>query len=77
MNTLVDVELPFISPVGLPGVLRLRHEFSKGKTALLSMECREALGGPIGSAPLTAADMHQLVDGLMDAIHAIERQERL
>ncbi len=77
MSTLVEVELPFISPVGLPGVLRLRHECNKGNTALLSMECREMLGGPIGSAPLTTADMHRLVDGLMDAIHAIERQERL
>ncbi|CAB3818163.1 hypothetical protein LMG2828_00314 [Achromobacter piechaudii] len=35
------------------------------------------LGVPIGSAPLTTADMHQLVDGLMDAIQANERQERL
>lgn len=77
MNKRVDVELPFISPVGLPGVLRLRHECSKAKTALLSMECRDVLGGPTGSASLTTADMHTLVDGLMDAIHAIERQERL
>ncbi|AZS77407.1 MAG: hypothetical protein E2591_24130 [Achromobacter sp.] len=77
MSTLVDVELLVISPAGLPGVLRLRHECSKGKTALLSMECRDMLGVPIGSAPLTTADMHQLVDGLMDAIQANERQERL
>ncbi|CAB3743733.1 hypothetical protein LMG3441_06044 [Achromobacter kerstersii] len=35
------------------------------------------LGGPTGSASLTTADMHQLVDGLMEAIHAIEREDRL
>ncbi len=34
-------------------------------------------GGATGSAALTTADMHQLVDGLMDAIHAIERGDRL
>lgn len=77
MNKRIDVELAFISPVGVPGVLRLRHECGKGKSALLSMECREMHGGLTGSASLTAADMRQLVDGLMDAIHAIERQERL
>ncbi|AZS77794.1 hypothetical protein ELS24_04705 [Achromobacter spanius] len=77
MNTLVDVELPFISPVGLPGVLRLQHECGKGKTAVLSMEGCGLTGGATGSAALTTADMHQLVDGLMDAIHAIEREDRL
>jgi hypothetical protein len=77
MNKRVDVEFPFISPVGLPGVLRLRHECSKAKTAVLSMEGCGMSGGATGSAALTTADMHQLVDGLMDAIHAIEREDRL
>ncbi len=74
MNKRVDVKLAFIAPVGLPGVLRLQHECGEDKTALLSMEVGAE---PSGSAPLTTTDMHQLVDGLMDAIHAIERLERL
>ncbi len=77
MNKRIDVEIPFRAPVGLAGVLRLQHEPGEGNTALLSMECRDMLGGPSGSASLTTADMHRLVDGLMDAIHAIERQARL
>lgn len=76
MKTSVDIELPFISPVGMPGVLRLQHDCGIEKTALLSMECRGMPRGEGGSVPLTAADMRQLVDGLMDAIYAIERQER-
>lgn len=75
MNKRIHVELPFIAPVGLPGVLRLQHEC--GNTALLSMEFGGVRGAPIGSASLTTTDMHQLVDGLMDSIYAIERKERL
>lgn len=77
MNKRIDVELAFTGPVGLAGVLRLQHECGKGKTALLSMGGCDMPGVPTGSASLTTADMRQLVDGLMDAIHAIERQERL
>jgi hypothetical protein len=76
MNKRIDVEVPFRAPVGLPGVLRLQHECGTGKTALLSMESSGKSAGSTGSASLTTADMRQLVDGLMDAIHAIERLER-
>ena len=77
MNKRIDVEIPFRAPVGQPGVLRLQHECGKGQTALLAMDGCGMPGAPTASASLTTADMHQLVDGLMDAIHAIERQERL
>jgi len=77
MNKRIDIELPFTGPIGLSGVLRLQHECGKGKTAVLSMEGCGMSGDATGSAALTTADMHQLVDGLMDAIHAIEREDRL
>ncbi|MCY1560363.1 hypothetical protein D9M68_974910 [compost metagenome] len=77
MTQPIDVKLAFMAPAGIPGVLRLRHEGGTSKTALLSMERGEDLGLPTGSAPLTAGDMRRLVDGLMDAIQAIERHDRL
>ncbi|MNQ94532.1 hypothetical protein D3C85_1100530 [compost metagenome] len=77
MNKRTDVEIPFRAPIGVLGVLRLQHEFGQGKTAVLSMGGCGMPGAPTASASLTSADMRQLVDGLMDAIHAIERQERL
>lgn len=77
MNKRIDVEIPFRAPVGLLGVLRLQHEPGNGDTALLAMDSCGMPGAPTASASLTTAAMHQLVDGLMDAIQAIERQERL
>ena len=77
MNKRIDVEIPFRAPVGLAGVLRLQHECGEGKTALLSIDGCAMPGVSTASASLTTADMHQLVDGLMDAIQTIERQERL
>jgi len=77
MSRPIDVTLAFVAPAGISGVLRLQHEGGKGKTALLSMGLAGSLDGASVSAPLTAADMRELVDGLMDSIHAMERQERL
>lgn len=76
MNKLIELDIPFRAPVGLAGVLRLQHQCGEGKTALLSIDGCGMPGARTASASLTAADMHQLVDGLMDAIYAIERQER-
>lgn len=77
MTQPIDVKITFMAPAGIAGVLRLRHAGGRSKAALLSMERAGSLDGPTGSAPLTAADMRQLVDGLMDAIHAIEREDRI
>ncbi|WP_092582055.1 hypothetical protein [Achromobacter sp. NFACC18-2] len=77
MTKNIDVKLSFMAPSGIPGVLRLRHEGGASKTASLSVERAEDLGWPTGSAPLTVADMRRLVDGLMDAIQTIERQDRI
>jgi len=77
MTKNIDVKLAFMASSGIPGVLRLRHEGGASKTANLSVERAEGLGRPIGSAPLTVSDMRRLVDGLMDAIQTIERQDRI
>ncbi|MNL27974.1 hypothetical protein D3C87_1496000 [compost metagenome] len=77
MNQHIDVNIAFTAPTGIPGVVRLQHEGATSTTALLSMERAGNLGGPPGSASLTTADMRRLVDGLMDAVNAIERQSRL
>lgn len=77
MKKRIDVEIQSRAPVGLLGVLRLHHEIGNGDTALLSMDGCGMPGAPTASVSLTTADMHRLVDGLMDTIQAIERQERL
>ena len=77
MTQAIDVKVTFMAPAGTAGVLRLQHAGGKSKAALLSMERAGSLDGPTGSASLTAADMRQIVDGLMDAIQAIERHDRL
>ncbi|WP_063588599.1 hypothetical protein [Achromobacter ruhlandii] len=77
MTKPIDVRLEFTAPAGIAGVLRLQHDGGQSKTALLSMDRAGSLDYPTGSASLTVADMRDLVDGLMDAIHVIERQVRL
>lgn len=77
MNKNIEISLPFVAPVGTPGVLQLLHDRPTSKAALLSIDMGYRSSGRIACAPLTCADMRQLVDGLMDAINAIERHERL
>ncbi|WLW63611.1 hypothetical protein RA224_09370 [Achromobacter aegrifaciens] len=77
MSKAIDLTLTFMTPAGIPGVLRLAHTDGKTKTALLSVLRAESLDAAAVSAPLTACDMRQLVDGLVDAINAIERHDRL
>ncbi|WP_054426686.1 hypothetical protein [Achromobacter kerstersii] len=77
MTKAIDVTLTFMTPAGMPGVLRLEYAGGETKTALLSVLRSGSPIGAAGSAPLRACDMRQLVDGLMDAINAIERHDRL
>lgn len=76
MSQIINLKLPFISPTGMSGEVRLLHDGRAGETALLSIDMKP-MPACSGHASLTTAAMHRLVDALMDAIQINERQERL
>lgn len=77
MRNPVNVTLPFVAPAGISGSVALRHDDRCGDKAHLSIDMGRPISGVKATAPLALSDMHKLVDGLMDCIHAIERKERL
>ncbi len=76
----VSVQVPFRAAVGTKGQVSFRFNESAlhaSSTAFLSIDLGTAQGrGPI-SATLDVEGMRQLVDGMMDAILAVERRQRL
>lgn len=77
MRNPVNVTIPFVAPAGTSGSVTLRHDDRCGDKAHLAIDMGRPISGVKASAPLTLNDMHQLVDGLMDCIHAIEHKGRL
>ncbi|MNY54031.1 hypothetical protein D3C86_1898470 [compost metagenome] len=76
----VSVQVPFRAAVGTMGQVSFRFDESAlhaASTASLSIDLGTAQErGPM-SATLDVEGMRQLVDGLMDAILAVERRQRL
>jgi len=76
----VRVQVPFRAAIGTTGQVSFRFDESAlhaSSTASLSIDLGTAQGrGPM-SATLDVEGMRQLVDGLMDAILAVERRQRL
>lgn len=74
---LIEVVLPFTAAIGTAGELHLRHSDNFSDEAHLTIDVGHPLNGSKASASLSVDSMHQLTDGLMDCIHAIERNIRL
>ncbi len=76
----VSVQVPFRAAIGTMGQVSFRFDesaFHASSTACLSIDLGTVQGrGPV-SAILDVEGMRQLVDGLMDAILAVERRQRL
>lgn len=76
----VSVQVPFRAAIGMMGQVSFRFDESAlhaSSTASLSIDLGTAQGhGPV-SAILDVEGMRQLVDGVMDAILAVERRQRL
>jgi len=74
---LIEVVLPFTAAIGTAGELHLRQSDDFSDEAHLTIDVGHPLNGSKASASLSVGSMHQLTDGLMDCIHAIERNLRL
>lgn len=77
MREPISVTVPFVAPVGTSGSVTLRHDSLCGDKAHLAIDMGRPISGVRAAAPLTIEGMRQLVDGLMDCIYAVERNERL
>lgn len=77
MRKPIDVSIPFVASIGAPGIVRVQLERAPSRNAILSIEVGYPQFSKGALASLTAADARQLVDGLMDCVHAMERDERL
>lgn len=77
VRSLIEIVVPFTACLGTAGELHLRHSDDFGDKAHLSVDVGHSLRGSKAGAPLSVGSMHQLTDGLMDCIHAIERNIRL
>ncbi|MFF7398848.1 hypothetical protein ACFZAI_20505 [Achromobacter sp. NPDC008082] len=77
VRNLIEIVVPFTASFGTAGELHLRHSGGFGDKAHLSIDVGHPLNGSNAGAPLSVGSMHQLTDGLMDCIHAIERNTRL
>ena len=77
VRNLIEIVVPFTASLGTAGELHLRHSDDFGDKAHLSIDVGHPLNGSKAGAPLSVGSMHQLTDGLMDCIQAIERNIRL
>ncbi|MNU43061.1 hypothetical protein D3C71_318370 [compost metagenome] len=73
----IEVTLPYMGAVGTAGAVHLIHNRQCGDKAHLSISVGHAINGSSADAPLSIDSLHQLVDGLMDCIYALEHQARL
>jgi hypothetical protein len=76
----VSVQVPFRAAVGTMGQVSFRFNESAlnpSSTASLSIDLGTVSGRGSVAATLDVEGMRQLVDGLMDAILAVERRQRL
>ena len=76
----VRVQVPFRAAIGTMGRVSFRFDESAlhaSSTASLSIDLGTAQERGAMSATLDVEGMRQLVDGLMDAILAVERRQRL
>ncbi len=77
MRNPIALTLPFTTSMGTAGAVHLRHNDRCGDKAHLSITMGYALNGGVAYAHLPAGALRQLVDGLMDCIHALDRQARI
>lgn len=77
VRSLIEIVVPFTASLGTAGELHLRHSDDFSHEAYLTIDVGHSLHGSKAGAPLSVGSMHQLTDGLMDCIHAIERNIRL
>jgi hypothetical protein len=77
MSKPVAIKIPFVAPVGTSGSVTLRYDDRYGDKAHLAIDMGRPISGVWAAAPLTLDGMRLLVDGLLDAIDAIERHRRI
>ncbi len=77
MRKPVNITLPFIAPVGTSGSIQLLHDGQSGDMPHLFIDMGHPISWSRAGASLTVDNMRQLVDGLMDCIHAVERKRRI
>ncbi|WP_454676455.1 hypothetical protein [Achromobacter marplatensis] len=77
MRKPISVTLPFRAPVGTSGAIHLQHNNQCGNKAYLSITVGHRINGSSIDAPLSIDSMRKLVDGLMDCIYKLERDERI
>ncbi|WP_447988305.1 hypothetical protein [Achromobacter spanius] len=77
MRNAISVTLPFTAAVGTAGALHLSHDDQCGDKARLSITVGHRVNGSSIDASLSVETMRQLVDGLLDAIYALERKGRI
>lgn len=77
MHKPISVTLPFRAPAGTSGAVHLQHNNQSGNKAFLSITVGHRINGSSIDAPLSVDNMRQLVDGLMDCIYRLERNERI
>lgn len=74
MAKATDVSIPFTHPAGYNAVLKLEHGV-RDVAAHLSIAAADV--GVYAFARLELESMQRLVDGLLDAIDAVQRNSRL
>ncbi|MNL52748.1 hypothetical protein D3C87_1759470 [compost metagenome] len=77
MRNPIALTLPFTTPVGTVGAVHLQHNDRCEGKPRLSITVGHIINGSSADAHLSIETMHQLVDGLMDCICALERKERI
>lgn len=69
--------MPFTASLGTPGEVLLHHSDNFGDKAHISIDVGHPLNGSKAGASLSDGSMHQLTNGLIDCIYAIERNIRI
>ncbi|WP_313461491.1 hypothetical protein [Achromobacter sp.] len=77
MRNPLNVTVSFVAPAGTSGSVTLRHDGRCGDKAHLAIDMGHQVNGSAAGALLTVDGMRRLVDGLLDAIDALERKERI
>lgn len=77
MRNAIALTVPFQTAVGTAGAVHLQHDGRFGGKAHLSIAMGYVLHGGVACAHLPVDGLRQLVDGLMDCIHTLERNARI
>lgn len=77
MRNSINVTIPFVAPAGTNGTVMVWHNAQCGDKVRLVIDMGHQVNGTKAGALLTLDGVRHLVEGLLDAIDALERKSRL